>query len=204
MSLLDDHIMPEHDQDAIHTMSKMKTDSKDESGALNDYSEESFPLNSYLHRRHAGSIDKNEVREHALKHLDSFMDKHKLKSDIHVYTGIPKSPTTILDKDKSSTVVHFPAFTSTSTSVWKAKNFATPTFERTDPDFGIGKDSRHILKLHLPKGTKAASIRDISNHPSENEILMGRGASVEIDHKPEEHEDKEGKIYIWHGKVHSN
>jgi hypothetical protein len=63
-------------------------------------------------------------------------------------------------------------------------------------------EENHVLKIHLPKGTQAGSIKHLSNYKKENEVLLNRGHDLEIHHEPTviDH-PKKGKVHIWHAKV---
>jgi len=76
------------------------------------------------------------------------------------------------------------------------------TSDLRDEDHGIEDGGgSHFLKIHLPKGTKAASVREHSFVPEEREILLHRGHNIEIQHKPTK---MANDMYMWHARVISH
>ena len=67
----------------------------------------------------------------------------------------------------------------------------------------------HVLKIHIPEGTRAARIDHLSHFPEEGETLLDRGHKIQIHPHPEakiveQSGTKRGhqnKVYIWHAKV---
>jgi hypothetical protein len=103
-----------------------------------------------------------------------------------------------------------PAFTSTTTTFDKALLFARP--EATDTSWIVPRNrdkfehkqitARHVIMMRLPKGFNATSVRDHSNYPNENEILMARNAMIQIDPHPTFYDDYDYiGIFIWHAKI---
>lgn len=198
-----DHI---HNKVAPLDFEKM---SSNEQEAVHDYSDESRPINSTLHQ-HAKGHDVSTVNKQAYRktigHLDSVMRRRSTSEDMHVYTGLKHSPAKHFKKEEGKVpekkVVHLPAFTSTSTSVKSARGFAEPTMHPNDERHGItyseDGEARHILKIHVPKGTPAMSLKEKSFAPEEHEVLLHRGMHIEVHHQPE-HLSKD--TFLWHARV---
>lgn len=204
------------DNDHIH-----KTDSLRKSGVVAGYSETSYLLNNFLHEAHRGAETKNnQFHRKIVNDLDKELDRARLSKDTHVYTGLPQGPHELFKahgvEPGKNIKVHLPAYTSTSTRYISAKRFAANKSSRSskfgkyipvnhevhkplnkldDPNKDNGK---HILKIHLPKGTKAGSIKSQSRHDHENEVLLHRGHELEIHHRPTVEPDG---THIWHARV---
>jgi hypothetical protein len=187
--------------------------SGNEAEAISDYSDESKPLNSLLHQHSKGhdiSQDSKKQYRKTINYLDSVLSRRKTNEDIHVYTGLKKSPAAYFTYNKGvpspTQEVHLPAFTSTSTSIKSARGFSEPVSHVRDENHGISypteeNEVRHILKIHVPKGTHGMSLKGASFAPEENEILLHRGHNLEISSNPE-HISKD--TYLWHGKLISH
>lgn len=174
------------------------------------YTEGSKAINKTLHNIHTGGkeiVDRQNIRE-----LDGVLDKHKIKHDTHVFTGMRRDPRTFWEgKDRSKPITtHHPAYISTSTNFKEAHLFAEPDSNDNHSEDHhkplnhdapkLDKDSiiEHVMKLHLPAGTRAGSIRDQSDHPHENEVLVHRGHDIEIHPRPTIHPDG---THVWHARV---
>lgn len=73
-----------------------------------------------------------------------------------------------------------------------------PKDERHGIEYPDSGEVRHIIKIHVPKGTNAMSLKEHSFVPEEKEVLLHRGHNLEIHHKPEKL-DKD--TYLWHAKI---
>jgi len=186
-----------------------KNMSDNERESVHDYSDDSRPINSMLHQHAKGhdiSVPSKVAYKKIVGHLDSVLRRRKTTEDMHVYTGLKKSPAAHFKKEggrvPEKKEVHLPAFTSTSTSIKSARGFAEETMHPNDERHGITYPDdghvRHILKIHVPKGSHAMSLKEKSFAPEENEILMARGHHIEIHHQPE-HISKD--TYMWHARV---
>ena len=204
-------LTPEQD-DHIHTkVAPLHADkiSDMEKEAVHDYSDESRPLNSMLHRHAKGmdiSTKNSESYKKTVKHLDNALGRHKTTEDMHVYTGLQYSPSKHFKKVDGKVPerqnVSLPSFVSTSSSVKSARAFSQDTMHPNDERHGIeheeGGEARHVLKIHVPKGSHAMSLRDHSFVPEEKEVLLHRGHDIEIHHKPEK---LDHSTYLWHAKI---
>lgn len=159
--------------------------------------------------------------------IDSALDNASLSKDTHVFTGLPQGPHELFKRHKiekgQNLKVHLPAYTSTSTEYARAKRFASSANDRSskfgahvpvdhtvhEPLNELSKSElatiksrdhkqKHILKIHLPKGTKAGSVKHFSQYGHENEILLHRGHNLEIHHRPTVEPDG---THVWHARV---
>lgn len=171
--------------------------------AVKSYTARSYMTNDFLHKTATGNKINEPETSDKIKNIDSALDKHPTNVATSVFTGLKHSPTKLFpvigDENPDHIMVHLPAYTSTSTSYGAARNFANPVAHENDADFGIEPGRhRHILKLHLPKGTPAMSVMGHTHFENEKEILVGRGHNVKINTKPEINVDG---VHIWHGTI---
>lgn len=148
-----------------------------------------------------------------IKLIDAHLDKHTIKKDIHVFTGLPHSPVHAFRQQNAkkgeSIKVHLPAYTSTSTDYKTAYKFAKYDENDTEHHSPINTDApkkienkeKHILKLHVPAGTKGGSVRDQSALSNENEVLLHRGHNIEIHPHPTVNKDG---THVWHARIISH
>lgn len=202
-------------QNNIHNREALRLQ-KDEESIIKNHTRGSRSVNSELIRSFAGRMKKgiSAKAKKSIKSVDSILNNASLKDDMHVYTAVPQSPHDIWTRTRSdrskSVVVHLPAYTSTTTNFNTTKDF-TKSVESSEElrmhkplnaDASSGKtyhnQTYHVLKLHMPRGTKAASVREHSLHSDENEILLHRGHDIEIHPQPTIQRDG---TYIWHARV---
>lgn len=181
---------------------------------IRDYTAESTGLNSTLHKIKAGTFKPEqsgnyEQRKNIIEEMDAtFADKKNHVGINHdVFTGLHKSPQKIFDEDRANNPnhdpsyihTHSPAFTSTSTNLRKAKNFAV--HDILDPDGAYG----HILHIRVPKDHPSISTKESSWYPLEDEVLLHRGTRLKIHANPEKWfpHGKENHVQykIWHADV---
>lgn len=200
-----DRISHEDNAHIHNTVAPIGKLSKHELDAVKDYSDDSTPINGMLHRHDKGYDISHKIDSHLTsKHLDTALDKHKTTEDAHVYTGIKYSPSRHFKRGAKVASVHLPAYTSTSSSFHSAREFSEDTIHPNDDNHGIHHEdgvAKHVLKIHVPKGTKAMSLKKHSFCPDENEVLLHRGHNLEIHHTPE-HVGK--NTYLWHAKIVSH
>jgi hypothetical protein len=196
--------------------------------AIENYTDDSAHMNKTLHMHHQGhdvsAGVENPTRRMTIKpdhvksimqdagHIDSVLSNHKTTEDSHVYTGIRFSPSQHFHREKGvmpkTIKVDFPSFTSTTTDLDKAKTFAQSKTHENDNDHGVmppgirdsvyHKGCRHTLKVHMPKGTHAMSLKTVSFMPGENEVLLHRGHTLEIHDHPEHLGNSH---YLWNAHV---
>jgi len=189
-----------HEQSAPMHKEKLNDD---ENEAIKDYTDESRGMNGMLHRHaqgHDTSTGSNVSNRSTISHLDTALNKHKTNDDMTVYTGLKSSPSKHfkIGKGEEHAIVHLPAFTSTSTSPKTAIGFSEGDSNFKDENHGIEGVNGHILKIHVPKGTHAMSVKEHSFVPEENEVLLHRGHNIKIHRKPTHLAD--GTI-MWHAHV---
>lgn len=104
--------------------------------------------------------------------LDDVMSKTAFPEDAVVYSGLGNSATQFID----SVCPHKKCG---SGSEFDIKSFVSTTLdERTSNVFHGGKNT--LLKIKVPKGSKALSLEDISGFPTEKEILLNRGSKFRV------------------------
>jgi hypothetical protein len=119
---------------------------------------------------------------HAIKHLDTAIQRATLKEDVMVFRGLKASKTMLADLLGKG--ITDKGFMSTSTSVSVAGDF-TP-----EGDAGV------VLAIRLPKGTSAAAMSAM-----ECEMLLPRGTTI-VPTKIEKLEDEDSPPrYIVHAEV---
>lgn len=211
----ENHILTDDEHKKIHSSVAPIHDEKlnePELNAVKKYSDQSRLLNKMLYAHDKGSdisSKEHDDNKEITKHLESGLSKHKTKSDVHLYTGLKVSPSRYFKRSGGVIPEHkevmMPAFTSTSTSVKSAKEFSRPTMHPNDERHGISypddDEVKHVLKIHVPKGTNAMSLQKHSFCPAEKEILLGRGHKIEIHHKPER---LDSHTYLWNAKLTSH
>ena len=154
----------------------------------------SVDLNTVLHQIRVGEVKPEEnynykERKNHIEELDAaFADKRNhVGIDHEVFTGLVKSPHIILNKDRANNPnhdpahvhTHLPAFTSTSTNIKTAKDFAKP--DPHDPHGAYG----HILHIRVPKDHPSISTKESSFYDHEDEVLLHRGTRLKIHSEPE-------------------
>lgn len=180
--------------------------------SIEDYADDSKPVNSMLHQHDKGhdiNVKSKEAYKKTVGYLDNALRRRNTTEDMHVFTGMKTSPAKYFKKVGGNIPenqnVHLPAFTSTSTSIKAARGFAEPTQHPYDERHGItypdDGEVRHILKIHVPKGSHGMSIRGRSFAPEEDEILLARGHNINIHHKPEH---ISADTFLWHGTITSH
>ena len=151
-------------------------------------------VNNILHQHYRGEteIDPKSPEAKHIKKMDKVLKRFSLSKPATVYTGIPVSVEHAYEKYKANRSkpikLHLPAYTSASTRFLQAISFS------------VGRGN-NILMIELPIGTPAVSLKKISSHDYENEILLPRGIDIEVQSTPEIVEKYGGKIYVWKAKA---
>lgn len=177
--------------------------SNDHVTALREYTDDSRNLNGSLHK-YEDTKDPAKLSYHTdnIKHLDDVLNMHKTKEDMHVFSGLRKSPSTYFKDPKKPQEVKLPAFTSTSSSLKVATGFAEDAPHYKDERHGINHDGvddiKHVLRIHAPTGTHAMSVMKYSFVPGEKEVLLHRGHHVEIDPTPTHIGNG---VHVWDAKI---
>jgi len=170
----------------------------------------SRPLNHFLHQHYRNKYPKNQKFNSAknVEALDRLIANHRLKHQLVVYTGVKESPADAWLKYKADVTkpirLHLPAYTSTTTNINRAYEFSEhevvlrkrhqPRNKNAPPEeFGV-----QVLMITIPPGNPAASLKKISDWPTENEIILPRGLDIEIDPRPTV---LKNNAHIWHTQV---
>lgn len=192
---------------------------------LHDYTLDSHEVNSLLYGLRNGNDFKVQSNKHRLPHaraLDrAFDDIDGTNEQMSVYTGVKHPFWNHFKPGEKSTKLHLPAFVSTSTSFHVARDFSKPIYdfdrdrhptqEQAD-HHGLRRDDvvpdadtyfrvMHVLKLNMPVGTKAVSLRGLSEHPGEEEILLHRGHDIHVHARPVIHKGDDYHTVIWNADV---
>lgn len=179
-SFLNEEITSTEEDDDIHKICKHKTPNENELNSIKEYTDHSYTINR-------DSLHNKENPHHV--HLDSWLNDASTKENTVLYHGLRKPP--VIANDESHIgKFHNKMYLSTSSNFKAASRFA----KRVKAGDSIQK---HILKLYVPKNSKAASIREHSTSPDEHEILLHRNHTLEIHPEPT---IQDGHT-VWHTKV---
>jgi hypothetical protein len=170
--------------------------------------------------------------------VENILDKNKTTDDRHVFTGVHHDIEELFKKhaDANGNVpehitIHHPAFLSTSSKFdiaqefpkhhKKAEQFDTsqhplregsddsPENVRLNHDGSQSYVRTNVLKIHIPKGTHAITMRQGRDHMKidenpddhitlgEKEILLHRGHDIKIHRSPH----RLGRTTTWHAEV---
>lgn len=185
---------------------------QNEHESLQRYSDDSKDINLSLINYHNGHSWRQSHNDY-LSHLDKALEKTKTTKDTTLYSGIKWSPSThLVNKPENATHVdiHLPAFTSTSSSLNQAVGFAEPQMPHRDDEKNdvMGHEAlgshrvRHVLRIHVPKGTHAMSMLKHTFAPIEKEVLLHRGHEIQMSVKPQRHFDRNGDpVNIWDAHI---
>lgn len=182
------------------------------------HSMSSRAVSNILHKLHRAKNPKKILDTltpnavYQIRMLDDIMWNHPLKQRLTVYHGAKESPLRIwltkrvpLDQPIR---VHLPAYTSASTNLDRASGFANRDeklkvlMQRYAPALLHTKYATYtryynILEIALLPGMPALSIKQHSYHPTEDEVLLGRGVEIEIQPNPV----IDGSTITWDCKV---
>jgi hypothetical protein len=192
----------------LHKKAEAKDMSAEHKEALNDYTDDSKDQNSTLIHFDNGH-DVSGAKKEQIRRTDAALEGRHTTGDLTVYTGVKRSPARHFTKGQDSVEVHHPAYISTSTCFHMAKGFSDsqkhPNNEKMGVELDKNGEARHVLRLHVPKGTNAVSTRSHSFVPGEHEVLLGRGHDFKIHHNPTIHVDADGtKYHVWDAHVTSH
>lgn len=181
------------------------------------YTSDSYNLNDYLHRHYrkaAHTVTKDDEKNYKnqVQSLDRALTLRRLKNPLTVYTAVPESPANawaVYGADVRRPIrLHLPAYTSTTTSLKVAVQFAEDSLPTDSVDHrrhpprnikkGAGDNGNQIIMLTIPAGTPASSVKNVSEIPEENEILLPRGMNIEVNPRPTLLKNGD---YVWHAQV---
>lgn len=134
---------------------------------------EARDLNQYEILKHKGKhIHDDNVEEFSSALSDHIKQSPALTEEVHVYAGFKDHPLKTLIAGES--ILHTPAFTSTSIRPATAESFVKSEF--LSPSEYVYRTRRHILHFHLPKGyNRAVYVGTNSEYPHEQEMLLDKG-----------------------------
>lgn len=181
------------------------------------YTSDSYNLNDYLHRHYrkaAHTVTKDDEKNYKnqVQSLDRALTLRRLKNPLTVYTAVPESPANawaVYGADVRRPIrLHLPAYTSTTTSLKVAVQFAEDSLPTDSVDHrrhpprnikkGAGDNGNQIIMLTIPAGTPASSVKNVSQIPEENEVLLPRGMDIEVNPRPTLLKNGD---YVWHAQV---
>lgn len=152
----------------------------------------------------------DEFDRGVIRGMDRKLDTAKIPKAIYVFTGVPESPSNLWKKHKVDTSKPIqcilPAYTSCSTAFSLARGWSvSDKFDyknhparNSDAPSKLemhGEMFKQVLKIYLPKGAEAGSVKSQSEYPNENEIILHRDSLIEIDPKPTITKDY---AVVWH------
>lgn len=189
-------------QDSLssHISSKLRNDQSDKPETkehiktIEHYTDHSAHINGHLLFQHKKSQEPTKHLKH-IEHLDHLTKTHKLKDDLHVYSGVSFHPGELTKH--SNGVLKSPSFISTSHSKRVAHSFAHDN----------GSGGRHLLHIHLKKGDSAYHTTQHAILKGEHETILPRNTKLKIHPEPEVHYahnrngEKLAKVHIWHAEV---
>ena len=180
------------------------------------FNSRSSVYNGHLHDVYMyGLNDKNIDAERRvggdIKKISDAITHTPAPHSFHVYTGLRGDPfkkrklfgVHLLGKSPEGHLkAHLPAFTSASLSPQIALNFSN-----WEENYGATK--RHILKIHIPKGSKHGAYVDHMSGHGEHEFLLDKGKNIRIHPKPEHFvtsRKDEGMLkpvhyFVWHAHI---
>lgn len=180
-------------------------------------------INSYFGINSKKKTPQDMLTPYEMDTVQSVIKNHRLPMDIHVHSGIGFDPAHIGIQHNNFHIVHLPAFTSTSIDPVVGFRFAKAA-EHVDENsqkatgkprsqhfFSQGSDHtiRHMVSVHVPKGSHTFYMEPFSAYPDEHEVLFSPGAKIAVHKTPvimREHFHNQGtgekieyQTHIFHG-----
>jgi len=153
---------PKQKSEAVHISAAPVNMTDKEKQAMQEYTGAMFrDLGPAL--RSGKGVPKEHKKD--VEQMDKLFEKASTKEDMTVFRGI--SDKSFLDKLKPGDSWQDKSFSSTTSSEAEAKNFARG-------------DNSAIMEIRVPKGSKAVSVKDISQFPNEEEVVMNRGGKFKV------------------------
>jgi hypothetical protein len=156
-------------------------------------------INNHLrgkpHESWATHEDKDGIPTH-VKNLDHATN-HPIKHEMHVYRGIdPENSNFHNLKPDHEFTDH--GYTSASMDHHIARHFGASDKDHSDDD---SEPEHHVMKIHLPKGTKAHHFDAHDNMlASEKEVVLHRGTRFKVSHHS--HDPRTNTHYVHVTAVH--
>jgi hypothetical protein len=153
-------------------------------GALRKYTLGSKALNKAMIDHHTQGRelpDHMEVQKH---HLQNYLTSHSAPHDMTVHSGTSHSPEHYpIDEKTGKRHMKLPAFTSTSIDLHTAQGFGSQDSTVHKPEY----PGRHVLSIHVPKGSPGAYIDHHSALSGEFEHLLPHSSRLHIEPHPTTH-----------------
>lgn len=198
----DEEIKSFHAKNKLNDTMLPPSEARDHFGWFRNYTDRSLELHKALWDDHHGVSHENDydkkMHDRNLAFADATsktFDKNKPTSqDFTVFSGINQNEAEKFKNQKALVKVHHPSMISTSTNFDQAAKFTGGNKK--------APTEKHVLRLFVPKGTKAGSIRHVSRYKKENEVLLDRGHDLDIHPEPTIiNHPVHGKVHIWHARV---
>lgn len=151
--------------------------------ALVDYSLSSYEINSSLIKRHIRGTGLTKYINADVNDISDAISRQKTNKDMIVHSGIGFNPLYMGHSTAGFSIMHLPAFTSTSTDPGVGYKFAKSKASHTDPEFfgpEAEEGTRHMVSLHIPTGSHALNMKRYNTNLNEREILLNKDAKVAI------------------------
>lgn len=156
----------------------------DDAYYIQNYTNESQHLNTYLHNKHSDPYHENKQQhEFDSKMLSASISGHPAPHDIDVYSGIKGDPR---KKMNSKGIVHHPGFISASLNPHVATSFALG--HKTHEPYMSDHEHKIIYQIHslhikIPKGSyHGAYVGGVSPATTEREFIINKGKNLKINH----------------------
>lgn len=133
-----------------------------ERNSVYKYTESSTNINNALRKPSNSDAESTKL---CIKRMDGLFKRAKTEEDMFVMRGVANNYADELCKMEIGTTYEDKGFTSTTTSLKTATAFS---------------HSHTVIYIHVPKGSKAISVKDNSSYETEDEILLNRGSKFRV------------------------
>lgn len=142
---------------------------------------------------------KGKIEDENTKKIDNDLSNaikntKELDDDLYVFSGIK-----ITDPREKMTEEGFfriPAYMSTSLKISTAMGFTSGI-----PNTKTGSIAEHVLKIKIPKGKKAAYIKEYSKHPHEEEVLIHKNSVLQLKPPPALRKSQYSTVLFWEAEL---
>lgn len=147
--------------------------SNEDKQVIKEYARDAYlDINEYLGGK--SEFSKTDIKriENQILKLDKLFEDADLTDNLTVFRGIKediliKNPDILEALDNPQSIIQFKSYSSSSVLPFQAAGFA-------------GGSNGRLVKLKLPRGSKALSISEESGIPNEFEILVNRGTKFKV------------------------
>lgn len=159
-----------YDEDDLYAyFGKMKYDAgltTDESKCVSDYTGSAYKeINSQLRN------GENNGQDSAIQHITNAIEKSPMREDLIVYRGINNE-----GMNRLMAASNVSSVTELTGTVFKDDGFVSTSIDKRC----ILGSNDCVLRIMVPKGSKALPVMWDSKNPSENEVLLQRGKSFRV------------------------